>query len=153
MDLTEISRRLENLIRFGTIHSVDHAAVRVRVKTGALVTEWLPWIEHRAGSTTTWDPPTVGEQCAIFAPSGELANAVALVGMHSNTIAPPSHSANEHVTRFPDGGIVTYDHAGHLYTLTVPDGGKIALTIGATTLELRGDGTTLTTPHFEGVQS
>lgn len=153
MDITELSRLVENLIRVGTIHSVDHAAVRCRVQTGKLVTQWLPWLERRAGETTTWDPPTVGEQCIVFSPSGEPASGLVLVGIHSALIKPPSHSPDTHVTRYPDGGLIEYDHALNEYRLTVPDGGRIVLTIGATTLELRGDGTTLTTPDFDGVQS
>lgn len=111
MDLIELSRRLENLIRIGTIYSIDYAAVRVRVQTGNLVTQWLPWLEHRAGQTTTWDPPTVGEQVTILSPSGEPAGGIVLRGLHSTAIQPPSHSPDTHVIRFPDGAIVTYDHA------------------------------------------
>lgn len=115
MDLTELSRRLENLIRIGTIHSVDHAAVRCRVQTGALITQWLPWLEQRAGETTTWNPPTIGEQCILFSPSGEPAGGIVLVGIDSAAIQPPSHSPEKHVIKFPDGATFSYDHAtGHL---------------------------------------
>ena len=111
MDLIELSRRLENIIRIGTIHSIDHAAVRVRVKTGNLVTQWLPWLEHRAGQTTSWDPPTVGEQVIVLSPSGEPGGGVALRGIHSTAIQPPSHSPDTHVIRFPDGAEISYNHA------------------------------------------
>lgn len=115
MDLVELSRRLENIIRLGTIHSVDHAAVRVRVQTGHLITQWLPWLENRAGETTTWNPPTLGEQCILFSPSGEPENAIALMGLNSDAIQPPSHSADNHVIKFPDGATFSYNHAtGHL---------------------------------------
>lgn len=113
MDIIELSRMVENLIRIGTIHSVDHAAVRVRVQLGKLTTEWLRWFEHRAGQTTTWDPPTVGEQCMVFSPSGELANGIVLVGIDSGSIQPPSHNENKHVTRFADDAVISYDHAEH----------------------------------------
>lgn len=111
MDLTELSRIVANLIRIGTILAVDHAAVRVRVKIGKLDSEWLPWLERRAGATTTWDPPTVGEQCIVFSPSGELAGGIVLVGIDSNNIPPPSHAPEKHVIKFPDGATFTYDHA------------------------------------------
>lgn len=153
MDLAELSRLVSNLIVIGTIHSVDHQSVRARVTIGKLTTEWLPWFEQRAGQTTTWDPPTVGEQCMVLSPSGAIEKGIILVGLNSNAIQPPSHDDSQHITRYPDGGLVRYDHQAHVYTVSVPDGGKIVLTIGDTTLELRGDGTTLTTPDFEGVQS
>lgn len=110
MDLIELSRRLANIVRIGTIHSIDHAAVLVRVQIGKLKTNWLPWLEHRAGQTTTWDPPTVGEQVIVISPSGGDAGVV-LRGLHSDTIAPPSASPDTHVIRFPDGAVITYDHA------------------------------------------
>ena len=118
MDLVELSRRLENLIRIGTVHSVDHAAERVRVQTGKLVTDWLRWVEHRAGETTTWDPPTVGEQCIVFSPSGEPGGGVVFVGLNSTSIEPPSNSPEKHVVKFPDGAIVSYDHAAHQLDIT-----------------------------------
>lgn len=115
MDLVELSRRLENLIRFGTIHSVDHAARRCRVQSGELVTQWLPWIEQRAGETTTWNPPTVAEQCVVLSPSGEPGGGMVFYGTPSNLIDTPSHDPVKHVIRFPDGATFSYDHqASHL---------------------------------------
>lgn len=115
MDLVELSRRLENIVRIGTVHSIDHAAVRCRVQSGRLVTQWLPWIESRAGETTTWNPPTVGEQCIVFSPSGEAGGGIVLYGIHSSGKQPPSHAPEKHVIKFPDGAIIGYDHAsGHL---------------------------------------
>ena len=111
MDIQELSRLVENMIRIGTVHSVDHAAVRCRVQTGELVTQWLRWFEGRAGETTTWDPPTVGEQCIVFSPSGEPANGIVFYGMNSAQIAPPSHDKVKHVIKFPDGAVFSYDHA------------------------------------------
>lgn len=153
MDLVELSRQIENLIRIGTVLAVDHAAVRCRVKSGRLETGWLRWHTPRAGETRTWNPPTVGEQAVVLSPSGEPANGIVFYGFNCDAHPAPSSSPNAHVTDYPDGGVVTYDHGTHEYRLSVPDGGRIVLTIGATTLELRGDGTTLTTPDFEGVQS
>ena len=118
MDLTEISRLVANLIRIGTILDVDHAAVRVRVRIGTLDSNWLSWLALRAGTTTTWNPPTVGEQCIVFAPSGELANAIVLVGLNSDSIPPPSHAAEKHVIRFPDGATFSYDHAASHLAIT-----------------------------------
>lgn len=138
MDLIELSRRLENLIRIGTIHSIDHAAVRVRVQTGLLVTQWLPWLEHRAGQTTTWDPPTVGEQVTILSPSGEPAGGIVLRGLHSTAIQPPSHSADTHVIKFPDGTIVSYNHAAGVHEALYPDGAEIRYAHHSSHLEAVG---------------
>lgn len=111
MDIPELSRLVENMIRIGTIHSVDHAKRRCRVQSGALVTQWLAWIERRAGETTTWDPPTFGEQAVVFSPSGEPANGIVFYGVPSDVIDTPSHDKDKHVIKFPDGAVFSYDHA------------------------------------------
>lgn len=117
MDIAELSRLLENLIRVGTIHSVDHAKKRVRVQSGRLVTGWLRWMERRAGTTTTWDPPTIGEQCIILSPSGVPEQGLVIYGAPSDEIDTPSHNPVEHVIRFPDGATFTYDHAASRLTV------------------------------------
>lgn len=115
MDLAELSRRLENIIRIGTVLAVDHDAVRCRVQSGKLETEWLRWHTPRAGATRTWDPPTVGEQAVVLSPSGELGNGVVFYGFNSDAHPAPSSSPAKHVVEFPDGATFFYDHAaGHL---------------------------------------
>jgi phage baseplate assembly protein V len=111
MDLIELSRRLENIIRIGTIHSVDHAARRCRVQSGKLTTQWLRWVECRAGETTTWNPPTIGEQCIVLSPSGVIENGMVFYGAPSDVIDTPSHDPVTHVIKFPDGAVISYDHA------------------------------------------
>ena len=143
MDLVELSRLVENLLRIGTIHSVDHATVRVRVQTGNITTDWLRWIEHRAGNTTTWDPPTIGEQCIILSPSGELAQGVVIYGAPSGLIAPPSHDPAQHVTRYPDGTVISYDHAAGLHQASYPDGAQISYHHPSSALQATGIATGL----------
>ena len=62
----ELQRKLDNIIRFGVIAEVNHATARARVKSGDILTEFLPFITFRAGTTKTWSPPTVGEQCVML---------------------------------------------------------------------------------------
>lgn len=118
MDIATLSRLLENLIRVGTIHSVDLSKPRVRVQTGRIVTDWLRWLEGRAGETTTWDPPTVGEQCIILSPSGVLEQGIVLRGLPSDVIDTPSRHPDEHVVKFPDGATFIYDHAASHLSIT-----------------------------------
>lgn len=109
--LADLARRLESLIRTGTIAQVQMAPPRVRVKSGGLESNWLPWITFRAGTTRDWDPPTVNEQCVIFSPSGEPAAGLVLVGLNSESIPAPSTSADECVRVYPDGARIRYNHA------------------------------------------
>ncbi|MDH0099934.1 phage baseplate assembly protein V [Stutzerimonas stutzeri] len=128
MNITDLLRRLENLIRLGTIAAVDHQAARCTVSTGGLSVPNLPWLALRAGSSSDWDPPTVGEQCILFSPSGEPALGVALVGLYSQQRPAPSNSATVRRRKYPDGAVIDYDHASHTLSATLPTGGKAQLT-------------------------
>jgi phage baseplate assembly protein V len=113
----ELFRLISNLIRIGTVFAVDLSVrpAKVRVASGDLETNWLPWLELRAGKTRTWNPPTEGEQVIVFCPDGEPAGGVVLAGLNSEGVPAPSDSEAEHVTEYPDGARITYDHqAGKL---------------------------------------
>lgn len=135
--IADLQRLLHNLVRVGTIHAVDHAGtpalVRVRLSAddetegGQLVTDWRPYFERRAGTTSTWNPPTVGEQCTVLSPGGDLAACLVLVGLHSARNPAPSSSPDQHTTRYPDGAVIQYDHAAHALTATLPAGGTATL--------------------------
>lgn len=116
----DLLRRLDNLIRLGTVHSVDLAEARVRLTIGGLTTSWLPWLTHRAGTTRHWSAPTVGEQVIVLSPGGDLAAGVALSGIYSDTAPAPSVNASEHLTVYPDGTRIAYDHSNATLTLDVP---------------------------------
>lgn len=122
MDTEDLHRLIANLIRRGTVMAVDLTATPpcVRVSSGALESDWMPWFEIRAGDTTTWSAPTIGEQGIIFSPGGEPEQGMFLRGIYSSTIRPPSTSADEHVCQFPDGARISYDHAsGHLQATSI----------------------------------
>lgn len=147
--LADIARRLDNLIRLGTIAEVDHASARCRVKTGGLLTTWLPWMAHRAGNTLTWDPPTIGEQVIVFSPSGEPGAGLVLTGIYTTAHDQPSNSADDHLTQWPDGARVRYDHSTHDCLLDVPEGGKITLRCGASRIEIDNDGVRTIAPRID----
>ena len=153
MDTAELSQRLENLLRLGTILAVDLPRARCKVQSGALQTRWLRWQTLRAGTKRTRDPPTVSEQCLMFSRSGNTENGIVLFGINSELIKPPSQSADIHRTDWPDGALCEYDHATHTWRLVLPKEGRIVINVGRTTLELTDAGTTLTTPAFAGVES
>ena len=103
----ELTRRIDNLIRFGIIAEVDHATARARVKSGQILTDFLPLVTLRAGTTTTWSPPTKGEQCVILSASGEFTTACVLVGLYTKN--SPSHSPDVPVIKFADGASIEYN--------------------------------------------
>lgn len=128
MNITDLLRRLDNLIRIGIIAAVDHQAARCTVKTGGLTIPNLSWLALRAGSSLDWDPPTLGEQCLLLSPSGEPAQGIALIGLFSQQRPAPSNSANLRRRVYPDGAVIDYDHATSMLTATLPEGGKVKLT-------------------------
>lgn len=153
--IADLQRLLHNLVRVGSIHSVDHASSPARVRVllssddegegGQLVTDWRPYFEQRAGTTSTWNPPSVGEQCTVLSPSGDLGACVVLVGLHSTRNPAPSNSPSCCTTQFPDGAVMQYDHAAHALTATLPGGGTVTLvapasvTIDSPKVKMTGD--------------
>lgn len=110
--LADLQRRLENIVRTGTVEAVDlkdPKAPRVRVRDGELVTGWLPFGTSRAGATRTWSAPTKGEQVVMLSPSGELAAAVVICGLYCAANPAPSSDPNEHITIFGDKTRMTYN--------------------------------------------
>lgn len=125
--LPDIARRLENLVRFGVVDSVDHAAQRCTVRTGALLTTPLKWMVQRAGDARTAWAPSVGEQVLVFCPGGDPARAVVLTGINSDAAPAPAGADTAHVVVYPDGASISYDPEAHALAATLPDGATAAL--------------------------
>lgn len=132
----DLLRRLENLLRPGTVHAVDHAAARIRVASGDLLTDWLPWFERRAGTTRSWSPPTIGEQCLLLCPGGEMAAGLVLVGLYSDNHPAPVDEPDLHHTAYADGAVIEYDQAAHVLRASLPTGSLVNVTApGGITLD------------------
>lgn len=143
--VAELERLLANLVRVGVVAALDEAAARVTVDLGEVVTDWLPWVTHRAGATRTWSAPRPGEQVLVLAPYGDLAQAVALPAIYQEAHpAPASTKEVEHVV-FPDGSAVDYDSAAHRLTVTAGSG-QVVVNCGAATVNAT-QAVTLNTPQ------
>lgn len=121
--IAELSRLLENLVRLGTIAEVKHAPPRVKVRTGGILTTWLPWLALRAGADRDWDPPTVDEQVILLSPSGQLANGIAITGLFSDQIPANGDRAGLKRRTYADGAVVEYDSVAHHLRAILPAGG------------------------------
>lgn len=170
----DIPSDLSELIRLGSISSVDLAAGLCTVRYGnpddeggGAETPPIRWLAPRAGETRVWSPPSVGEQVLLLAPDGQLAGAVALLGIAQDTFPPAGDSAEE-VLLFADGARIAYDPQAHALTAVLPGGGTATidapggLTIrGDVTIEgtvtvsedVVADGISLTTHKHGSVQS
>lgn len=128
-DTSEILRRLENLIRIGTVTLVDGAFARARWDDEEdAETALLPWITARAGDDRTWHSLSEGEQVVIFAPGGDLAQGVLLAGLYQDSAQPPASDANIHRTTYADGTEISYDKSAHTLTAILCEGGKMEVT-------------------------
>jgi phage baseplate assembly protein V len=90
------------VLRLGTIASVDHANATCTVESGDILTGDIPWIAQRAGKVRHWSPPSVGEQCLLLAPEGDLAAGMAIVGLYSDACPPPSTDPNLILVEYDD---------------------------------------------------
>ncbi len=129
--IADLNRRLNNLIRFGTIAQVDYEASRVRVKSGELLTDWLPFFNIRAASSFVWDPPEQDEQAVIFSPSGELSAGVVIYGLGSSKYPAPSADPKLHRRTYPDGAVIEYHHGNHRLVAQLPEEGTGEITAPA----------------------
>lgn len=142
---SEADRRLANLIRVGVIADVDLVNALATVDLGEVITDWLPWLTHRAGGDRTWWAPDAGEQVIVLSPSGELAQGVILPGIYQDDHPQNGNTANIHRTTYSDGSVVEYDRAVHRLTVTVGTGSVVVNCATATVNAATS--TTLNTPE------
>ncbi|RKR02593.1 phage baseplate assembly protein V [Kushneria sinocarnis] len=120
--LTDLERRLHNLLMVGTIAAVDTQTARCRVEVGSITTTWLPWLTQRAGPDRTWWAPEPGEQVLMLSPSGDTAQAIVLPALYRAAHPAPGERVTHHVTEYADGTRIDYDReAGHLTVDCVGD--------------------------------
>lgn len=120
MNIADLARLLENIVRFGTIEAVQMQPPRVQVKSGNITTAWRPWLNLRAGADREWDPPTAGEQVVLLSPSGNLAQGVVLTGLFSDLIPANGDRDGLHRRTYRDGAVIEYDSIAKHLRATLP---------------------------------
>lgn len=105
--IAELTRRIDNLLRIGTVAEVKGGSCRV--KTGELLTQFCPFFTRRAGTAKTSWRPTVGEQVMLLSLSGDLTNAYILPALYSDENPEPDDNKNRERTVYPDGAVIEYD--------------------------------------------
>ncbi|OAT26724.1 phage baseplate assembly protein V [Buttiauxella ferragutiae ATCC 51602] len=107
--LSDIQRRLNNLVRSGVIAEVQPSPLRVKVKIGDLVTDWLRPQMPAAGPVSVSYFPSAGEAVQVISESGDLRNGVVHLGLHNASNEPPTTEPGVYKIRFSDGTFVSYD--------------------------------------------
>ncbi|WP_265044155.1 phage baseplate assembly protein V [Wolbachia endosymbiont (group A) of Epagoge grotiana] len=135
--ISELNRKVANIIRIGVIKEIDYEKAKVRVKIGELLTDFLPWITSRAGEERSWLPPSINEQVVILSPLGELSLGVVLSGIYQQKYAAPENKKEINSVKFQDGTKFTYDKGKHHLEIEVVD--KITLKAGESSIEMTKD--------------
>lgn len=125
-DPADTQRLLGDMLRLGTVTSVDLGEGTCRVQIGDLETGDLPWLTGAAGDTHIWIPPSEGEQVLVVAPEGDTLGGLVLRGLPSNANPAPGNSRTV-VVAFADGAKLSYDPEAQKLDVVLPDGGKAKL--------------------------
>lgn len=141
--LAEMWRRLNNLVKRGTVHSVQLKPPRVRILFGTdpvnnteHVSAWLPWYTRADAGCQEWSVPAVGCPATVVSEGGDLRNGVALVGLITDDQTPAGESGDVYVTRYGNGASVTCDTAGNSMAVSLPAGGRLVVGCpGGTTIK------------------
>ena len=106
----ELLRMIKNMIRFGTVAKLDEKErMKVRVETGAGLTDWLPWGLRRAGDDIEFWCPEPGEQVMIISPGGDMAQGIVMPSLYSNAYPANADNRNIHRVDYKDGSWVEHD--------------------------------------------
>ena len=139
------ARRLSNVARYGTITEADYTgetagfpAIRVQIQGDEILSDWVPWFSPRAGKDRVWDPPEVGEVVMLLAPSGDLANGVAIPGLFSDNNANGDRDGLQRRT-YDDGTVIEYDREAHKLTIdATASSGQVLVKSQSVTVEASG---------------
>ncbi len=121
-ELASTNRRLENIIRLGTV--VQANADTVDIQAGENLATGVPFFVPAAGRVKHYRRPTKGEQCILInLGSGDnLSNAVSLMGLRSNLYPFPTLKENEVMTDYGGGMKEVYDLDTGSMTCDYPGG-------------------------------
>jgi len=167
------------LIRLGQISEVTLSPPRCKVRFADSEegegdggeTPPIRWLGLRAGKTRAWSPPSVGEECLLLCPDGQIGNGVALLGLNNDTNPPPGSTLAE-LVEFEDGAVISYDPEAHALSAILPAGatalveapggltirgpvsieGDVTVTGDVTADDVFAGGTSLKTHRHGGVQ-
>lgn len=141
--VSALQQQVRDMVKRGSIHSVQATPPRCRVTFGTdpvtgdvHVSDWLLWWATSDSERTVWNMPAVGAPALVFSEGGMLKNGVVYpLGITDNQ-TPAGSSPTQHVTKYSDGAVFSYDTASHTGDLTLPAGGTASVTApGGITLD------------------
>lgn len=127
----DANRRLENIVRFGTVKTINPSKPipRVIVNLGDIETPEIRCLNIRSGDDSTWDMPSINEECVVISPCGDIGpTSFVLYGFYNDEHPAPSDDLNKKIRMFADGCVIAYDVAAHHLSAVLPSGGTAVLT-------------------------
>lgn len=127
--LSELDRRMAQMIRLGTVAEVDSQAAKVRVKLGENLTGWRPWI-GTAGSIKVWRPPVVGEQVVVLSPGGDFEQSVILPSVFYSKFQSPSDDGDLACLALDEQNVLMWDQVKKNLKVALSDEASFELDCG-----------------------
>lgn len=119
----EHARLIGNLLMIGVVRELDEAGGRVRVDADGMLTDWIPWLERRAGpGVRSWCAPEPGEQVVLACPYGDPGQALVLGSLYQDRFPAPADTRQLQRTQYADGSLIEYDRETTTLTITVGSG-------------------------------
>lgn len=142
--ISELYRRLNNIIRIGKVVAVDYNKAKAQVQIGKIKTAYLPWM---VPSTDTWVPLKNGEQVLVLSPNGDTSMGVILPALYQTANPAPGTDKNKILIN------KDIDQTGNLNTTGTVTADSDITTSGAITAsgEIEGNGIKLSA-HTHTVQ-
>jgi phage baseplate assembly protein V len=140
--VNEHQRRLDNIIIPGKVKALSDDNKSVVIEHGSCFTPEIKWFAPAAGGVIEYRAPSVGEQCLLINLTGgkDTSACIALVGVTSENFDFTEANPYEHITKYPDGSKIGYNHADKKLTLDLAGEANIN-TEGNTTVTVDGDAT------------
>lgn len=112
MNLAELSRRINNIVRFGTVtesRSKEGKAL-VRVQIGERVSDYLPVMSFSNSFKKHWVPVRPKEQVVVFSPFGDADSGFVVRSIFNKSAKEPT-GANDttEIIEYEDGTRLSYD--------------------------------------------
>ena len=105
--VADLERRVAGQFRHGTVHEVDAAKQRCRLKLGEdangvpFLGPWVPYAQQ-AGDLKAHVPVSVGQQMTLMSPTGDFRQGIAVPFTFSESNPSPSDQADEIVATYGD---------------------------------------------------
>ena len=124
--VSELERKLNNIIRVGTVADTDEKTAKVRIDYGGEnPTDWLPWVTRRAGKDREWWMPEKQEQVLLLSPVGDLAQGIVLPAIYQDLFPPNGNSEDVHRIDYQNGDFIEHNRSTGALTMSMK--GQITL--------------------------